>query len=171
MCPDSRGILLQVRGTSAGKVLQGQWKISRLQKREILLVERFPNLFLSKLALDSLLASTRQLTGQGFVAEKLGYRFRECGCITHREKKSGLAIHNGVYDPSRSGGHHWFAGGLGLQNNIGKAFPVAGENEDIHQRIVRGGVFNWPILSSLIRNRPFAFSLLISRQDHMRMRF
>jgi hypothetical protein len=129
--------------------------------------------FWSKVALDSLLAGQCQLTGQGFVAEQSSDRLGDCGYITRREKKAGLAIHNRVHDPRRPGGRHWFACGLRLQNNIGKAFPVARQNEDIHERVVRGGILDQPTFSILTIEMYFialGSRLFVSHQDHVRMR-
>ena len=60
--------------------------------------------------------------------------------VTDGKKQAGLSIHNGVYRAGRPGGHDWFACGISFQNNIGKAFPMAWQHQDIHQGIEGCGV-------------------------------
>jgi hypothetical protein len=60
-----------------------------------------PDLLLSKIAFDLFLAGKPQFISQSVVGNESGDRLSECCCITHRKKKTGLAIRDDICDPGR----------------------------------------------------------------------
>jgi hypothetical protein len=103
-------------------------------------MQRLPDLLLSKFASDLFLACKSQFNGQGSVGSKLCYRLSERWHIARRKEKSGLAISNDIYDPSRRRSDDRYSSGLSLKNNRRQTFPVARQDQDISSCIVRSGV-------------------------------
>ncbi len=62
-----------------------------------------------------------------------------CG-IAGRDKQAGDAGLNGIAGTGGGGGDDGQRGGRGLQGNIGEAFAVGGQDEDVHGAIERGNL-------------------------------